>query len=196
MLKQVLKNRNSDKQQSDRRPRTNSQSVPPLAVDQAIQHAQRMATSSQSERSSVNDSDMSRTPSSHSGRHSPLARTGSRPSTPHLDVVLDYSGEWCEQQLYVEYSDGLLCKNARPFTRVTHCFVCDVGVDPESDRRLLPSVEPTGTKSHQGAHVTVYRQVFRCHQCAQQPSSQVVRISRDTHQLYFIAPERHDSTTV
>ena len=239
MLKQVFTtNRNSDK---NNRPRSNSSKtkLPLLPVDQAIQHA-KMQTASQSggggggttEESGVN-SDMSRTPSSHSGRRSPLvhsnspmpsptASAGSRPSTPHRSpqaekeqpqqleapqgaphsAVLDYSTEWQheQQQLnYIDYRDGVLCKNARPFARVAHCFVCDVGVDPDNDASsppqvLVASVEATGTKSHQGRQdVTVYRQLFRCRQCvaAQQQQlaggqPQPIRISRDTHQMYFM----------
>lgn len=80
-------------------------------------------------------------------------------STKGADV-LDYSAQWHPTALYIEYDDGVLCKNAQPFVDVVHCFVCDIDVGT-----LTPSVELTGAKSHRGVAVPVYRQIFRCAQC-------------------------------
>lgn len=75
--------------------------------------------------------------------------------------VLDYSEQWnMDATPYVDYEDGVLYKNAKPFENVSHCFICD-----QQPIELHASIEATGSKSRHGSTIPVYRQVFRCEAC-------------------------------
>lgn len=76
-----------------------------------------------------------------SNNAAPTPRDNTTASTTTTGII-DYSNEWCATELYIEYDNGLLCKNARPFGEVLYCFVCDIGVDEPT--RLTASVEQTG----------------------------------------------------
>jgi len=200
MFKQVF-NRNSGKKEKSASKLPPIQNMPTSSISAGI--------GDYSMGSSGPTSDCSRTPSrSHSDRQQPTTPTNSNDknnnnvaaisqnltiSSPPLILsngdVIDHSHTWCETELYTEYDNGLLFKNARPFSDVMYCFVCDVGVgDPA---HLTASVELTGTKSHRGDDtVPVYRQVFLCTQCRGAAggttiSPRKVVISREAQLQYF-----------
>jgi hypothetical protein len=94
--------------------------------------------------------------------------------------ILDYSEQWnVGATPYVDYEDGVLYKNAKPFEQVSHCFICD-----RQSSELHASVEVTGSKSRHGCDIPVYRQVFRCERC--------VALSPDKTRLIVISSQCRD----